>query len=44
LRDLGLPPFDIVAARRESIQIGFEISGDAAGVLGPLDGSIGEKE
>jgi len=44
LRDLGLPPFDIVAARRESFQIGLEISGDAAGVLGPLDMSIGKKE
>ena len=44
LRDLGIPPFDIIAARRESIQIGFEIFGDAASVLGPLDGSNREKE
>jgi adenylyltransferase/sulfurtransferase len=44
LRDLGLPQFDIIAARKESSQIGFEVSGDVANVLGSLDVFIREKE
>jgi molybdopterin/thiamine biosynthesis adenylyltransferase len=43
LHDLGLPPFDIVAARRGMDQIGLEISGDGANVLGPLELSSSEK-
>jgi len=34
--ELGLPPFDIVAARRDLESIGLECSGDAAAVLGEL--------
>jgi adenylyltransferase/sulfurtransferase len=44
LRELGLPPFDIIAARDGTTQIGFEVSGDAAGVLGPLATTLREKE
>ncbi len=36
LADIGVPPFDIVAARGGGRYIGFELTGDAAEVLGPL--------
>jgi molybdopterin/thiamine biosynthesis adenylyltransferase len=36
LSDIGVPPFDIVTARSKERLIGFELSGDAADVLGPL--------
>jgi adenylyltransferase/sulfurtransferase len=36
LRDLGLPAFEIVAARQGLVEIGFELTGDRAAVLGPL--------
>jgi len=35
LADIGTPPFDIVIVRTEDHAIGLELSGDAAGVLGP---------
>ncbi|HQY89486.1 MAG TPA: ThiF family adenylyltransferase [Tepidisphaeraceae bacterium] len=38
LKALGLPPFDIIAARQGERLIGFEISGDASTVLGELAG------
>lgn len=38
LKSLGLPPFDIIAARQGDRLIGFEISGDASSVLGELAG------
>ena len=34
--EIGIPPFDIVAARSGMSQVFFEFSGDAPSVLGPL--------
>jgi molybdopterin/thiamine biosynthesis adenylyltransferase/predicted RNA-binding Zn-ribbon protein involved in translation (DUF1610 family) len=39
LAEIGVPAFDVVIARSAEASIGFELSGDAAGVLGPLVGS-----
>jgi adenylyltransferase/sulfurtransferase len=36
LGDIGVPAFDIVIARNEAKEIGFELTGDAATMLGPL--------
>jgi adenylyltransferase/sulfurtransferase len=36
LAEIGIPPFDIVIARSGAQAIGFELTGDAADVLGPL--------
>jgi molybdopterin/thiamine biosynthesis adenylyltransferase len=36
LAQLGVPPFDIILARARDRAIGFEMSGDASKVLGPL--------
>lgn len=36
LAEIGVPKFDIVIARRGSRAVGFELSGDAIDVLGPL--------
>ena len=36
LAEVGVPPFDILIARTSSRAIGFELSGDASRVLGPL--------
>lgn len=36
LAQLGVPPFDIVIARSGARAVGFELSGDASTVLGPL--------
>jgi len=36
LAELGIPAFDIIAARHGERLVGFELSGDAAAVLGPL--------
>jgi hypothetical protein len=36
LAEIGVPPFDILIARGGGQSIGFELSGDAAAVLGPL--------
>ena len=38
LAELGIPPFDIVVARTAERVVGFEMSGDARQVLGPLAG------
>jgi len=40
LAQIGVPPFDILIARTRDRAIGLELSGDAAGVLGPLDGKV----
>lgn len=37
LADIGVPPFDILIARGGGQSIGFELSGDAQAVLGPLN-------
>jgi adenylyltransferase/sulfurtransferase len=39
LAEIGVPPFDIVIGRTRDRAIGFELTGDAAAVLGPLDGA-----
>lgn len=44
LREIGVPAFDIVFARVGDRMIGLELSGDAAGVLGPLVGNEDEIE
>ena len=36
LSEIGVPPFDIIIARNKQKSIGFELSGDAAMVLGDL--------
>jgi len=36
LASIGVPPFDIIIARSGSRAVGFELTGDAASVLGPL--------
>jgi adenylyltransferase/sulfurtransferase len=36
LSAIGVPPFDLVIARGNGRSIGFELSGDAQAVLGPL--------
>jgi molybdopterin/thiamine biosynthesis adenylyltransferase len=36
LADFGIPRFDIVGARRGLTRIGYEFSGDAGAILGPL--------
>jgi hypothetical protein len=36
LADFGVPRFDIVGARRGLTRIGYEFSGDAGAILGPL--------
>ena len=41
LAEIGVPPFDIVMARRGGRAVGFELSGDAAAVLGPAVRSRG---
>ncbi|MGH7215407.1 MAG: HesA/MoeB/ThiF family protein [Tepidisphaeraceae bacterium] len=42
LADLGLPAFDVITARSpERRAVGFELSGDAARVLGPLANESG---
>ena len=38
LRDIGVPPFDIIIARTPDRMVGLELTGDAAQVLGPLAG------
>ena len=38
LSEIGVPPFDIVIARGGGRSIGFELTGDAMAVLGPLWG------
>jgi rubredoxin len=37
LASIGVPPFDILVARAGARSVGFELSGDAATVLGPLN-------
>jgi adenylyltransferase/sulfurtransferase len=44
LAQIGVPPFDIVIARNAERSIGFELSADAASVLGPLADGDGELE
>ena len=44
LAEIGVPPFDIVLARNDERSIGFELAGDAAGVLGALAGGAEEVE
>jgi len=39
LSEIGVPPFDIIIGRTRDRAIGFELAGDAAAVLGPLDGA-----
>jgi len=39
LAEIGIPPFDIVVARTADRVVGFELSGDARRVLGPLAGT-----
>jgi molybdopterin/thiamine biosynthesis adenylyltransferase len=41
LAEIGVPPFDIITARTRDRAIGFELSGDACDVLGPLSGTEG---
>ena len=41
LREIGVPPFDILVARNGERAIGLELSSDAAEVLGPL---VGDEE
>lgn len=41
LREVGVPPFDILVARAGERAIGLELSGDAEDVLGPL---VGDEE
>ncbi|MFG0250651.1 MAG: ThiF family adenylyltransferase [Phycisphaeraceae bacterium JB051] len=36
LSQIGVPPFDIIIARAGSRAVGFELTGDASKVLGPL--------
>ncbi len=36
LRDIGVPPFDIIIAQTSERRVGIELTGDAAEVLGPL--------
>ncbi|MEO6435733.1 MAG: ThiF family adenylyltransferase [Tepidisphaeraceae bacterium] len=36
LEQIGVPPYDILVARGHNRSIGFELSGDAPAVLGPL--------
>jgi len=36
LASIGVPPFDILVSRNMERAVGFELSGDAADVLGPL--------
>lgn len=36
LAEIGVPPFDILIARKGDRTIGLELTGDEAGVLGPL--------
>ena len=36
LADIGVPPFDLITARTSTQAIGFELTGDAPQVLGPL--------
>ncbi|HEY0008467.1 MAG TPA: ThiF family adenylyltransferase, partial [Tepidisphaeraceae bacterium] len=36
LREIGIPPFDLLTARTKTDAVGFEFSADAAAVLGPL--------
>jgi len=36
LASIGVPPFDILVSRNMERAVGFELSGDAKGVLGPL--------
>jgi adenylyltransferase/sulfurtransferase len=36
LSELGVPPWDVVCGRDGERAVGFELAGDAAGVLGPL--------
>jgi adenylyltransferase/sulfurtransferase len=36
LASIGIPPFDILVARAGARSVGFELSADAAAVLGPL--------
>ena len=40
LAEIGVPPFDILIGRTRDRAIGFELTGDAAAVLGPLDGAV----
>ena len=47
LAEIGVPPFDIITARTRDRAIGFELTGDAPEVLGPLAsvaGSVAETE
>jgi hypothetical protein len=44
LAKIGVPTFDIVIARSAGRAIGFELTGDAAGVLGSLWAGAGELE
>jgi adenylyltransferase/sulfurtransferase len=37
---IGVPPFDIVIARSRDRAVGFELSGDAAAILGPLTSGV----
>ncbi len=37
LAEIGIPAFDIITASVENRRIGYELSGDASAVLGPLD-------
>jgi hypothetical protein len=41
LAQIGVPAFDIVIARNGAEAVGFELGGDASGVLGPLADSEG---
>jgi adenylyltransferase/sulfurtransferase len=36
LAQIGVPPFDVIIARSKDRSIGFELTGDAAHLLGPL--------
>ena len=36
LKDIGVPPLDIIVARTDEETVGFELTGDESNVLGPL--------
>lgn len=44
LREIGIPPYDIIIARAGEHSIGLELAGDASAVLGPLVGGETELE
>jgi molybdopterin/thiamine biosynthesis adenylyltransferase len=42
LKELGLPPFDVLCARGGDREVQYLVAGDAAAVLGPLSASFGD--